>query len=116
MPFAAGNRRLLVTTAVVLLPVEAIALFGFFTVPFDVGYPAGTNHLWIAYGIVSLYVHYPVLFAMNLWHIESWSRSAFNLTCFVTGYVDLFLLVLVLGLIYRSAKKAIFPLQLHRSF
>jgi hypothetical protein len=105
MGFAGINRRLAIMFALALLPVEALAFFGLLTVPLDVGYPAGTSPWLIDYGIASLYVHYPVLEAMEHWQIESWPGNTFYMICFVVGYADLFLILVVVAFCYRQAKR-----------
>lgn len=57
----AVSRKMVFAMAIAAAPVERITFLGFYNCRMDVGYPPGTNPLWVAYGETGAYIHHPVL-------------------------------------------------------
>lgn len=115
MALAAIDRRLAILAAIALPLVEAAALYGFLTVPLDVGYPPGASTRWIALGTIGIYVHFPLLLAWLLGQhlggsflmLDTWPHSLLYATCFAIGFVDLLWLAGFIWFIVRALRKLV---------
>lgn len=105
MEFAPIDSRVLRIVAIMALPPELVAIFGFYNCPIDVGYPPGTNPLWIAFGITGVLIHYPALMLADRHPLLP--ELLFIMVSFAIGYIDSFVMALAVGFACRMAKRVI---------
>jgi hypothetical protein len=93
MDFIRIDRKLIFKALALAFPMEIVAALGLFVIPFDLGPAAGTSWWVVWFAVFGMLIHAPAMLARAYLGMELW---------FVVGYVDSFVVIVVLMVLGRS--------------
>jgi hypothetical protein len=98
MDFIRIDRKLIFKALALSFPMEIVAALGLFAIPFDLGPAPGTSWWVVWFAVFGMLIHAPAMLARAYLGLEFW---------FVVGYLDSFVVIVVLMLLGRSLSRLI---------